>query len=86
MKKLLFIGLSLILFSCTENEMARNYGGTQTINLSPNKELINITFKGEQDLWILTRNRRPGESIDTFYFHEKSNYGLMEGTIIINEK
>lgn len=85
-KTILLLSLIGLLISCTDNERARNYGGTEKINLPANKELVNVTWKGDKDIWILTRNRKPGETIDTFYFKEKSNYGILEGQVIIFEK
>lgn len=79
MKKVVICLLSLMLFSCTSNEMAKQFGGTQTIELKPNEKLLNITWK-DNDMWALT--------IDTTtniqYFREFSNYGIWEGEVIVN--
>lgn len=81
MKKLLFIALLLVMLSsCTDNERARSFGGTEKVTLRPNEKFINITWK-EADLWIITEDTITG----TYYAREKSSYGIMEGTIIINK-
>jgi len=83
MKKILTLILLITLFGCTENERARNYGGTQTIILDKDIRLVNATWKGT-DLWIITK--KDTSSPSTYYFKEKSTWGLQEGQIIIIEK
>ncbi len=81
MKKLSIIAILLIaLSSCTENEMARKYGGTETIKLQPNERFINITWK-QDNLWIIVQDTSTGD----YYAREKSAFGLMEGKVIITK-
>jgi hypothetical protein len=70
--------------SCTENNRAKNYGGTMTINLPVGQKLETITFK-ESNVWYLTRPMLPTDSAVTHTFKEESNYGVMSGTILIKE-
>lgn len=37
--------LTIITISCTKNQRARSFGGTETIKLLPNEEFVNITWK-----------------------------------------
>ena len=84
MKKILpLLGL-ILLFSCTENQRARNFGGEEHITLSPNEKLINMTWK-QDDLWILTSEADSNFVPTTYKFQEKSSYGVMEGTITVQE-
>ena len=81
MKKILgiFIG-TITLMGCTENEMARNFGGTETIDLPKGRRLVNITWKGEKgaaNLWVLTKEDTTKPT--TYFFEEKSGFGVMEG-------
>lgn len=83
----LIIGILVLAFSsCTENQRAKSWGGTEIINLEPHQRLVNVTWKGKEgsDLWILTKldTTKP----TTYTFKEKSAYGVMEGTIILNER
>lgn len=78
------LSLAFALTSCTENERARAYGGTQTIELPAGRKLINMTWK-ETDLWLQTRPMREGEHPETSTFEEKSRFGIFEGTIIVKE-
>lgn len=83
-KLLAFTIVVLALASCTENSRARNYGGTQTVNLPPNTKLINATWKSYESgssLWYLTRPMRADETAETLTFQEKSSFGLIEGTV-----
>lgn len=75
--------LVVTLFSCTANERARVYGGTETVELKPGERLVNMTWK-ETDLWILTKQDTTKPS--TYTFQEKSSYGIIEGTIIVKEQ
>lgn len=89
MKKILITGIAAIigitsLCGCTEQQMTKNYGGTTTIDLPSGRKLEEVTWK-EDNLWILTRERKEGETIDTYYFNEDSSWGIVEGTVILNE-
>jgi len=79
MKKIFYlIMLGTLSVSCTENQRAKNFGGTEEVRLKKNEILLNVTWKGDQ-MWICTKDTSTGTS----YFREKSNWGLMEGTIIL---
>jgi hypothetical protein len=79
MKKLLVVLVgALVLASCTENERARRFGGTEEVSLKPNEVVLNVTWK-ESEMWICTKDTVSG----VVYFREKSSWGVMEGTIIL---
>jgi hypothetical protein len=83
-----FLGIALlaaIFNSCTENQRARKFGGDETIQLEEGKRLEYVTWKGDQ-LWVLTRESTPGDTARTHTFHEKSSFGVIEGTITIVER
>lgn len=85
MKNIILTGLLLFgLNACTTNEMARIYGGTQTIDVPCNQKVINVTWK-ETDIWYLTRPMRSDEIAETFSFKEKSTYGVAEGNVVLKE-
>jgi len=73
-----------ILTGCTDNQSAKNYGGTMTIELPPGQKLVTATWK-ESQLWYLTRPSKAGETPESLTFKEKSDYGMLEGTVIFKE-
>lgn len=80
MKKLFLLFTLILLLGCTEQERAKNFGGTMEFELKPNEELINITWKDNQ-MWVLTRDTIANQ----FYFRESSSYGMWEGEVIIKK-
>jgi hypothetical protein len=75
--------LTMGLVSCTDNQRARQFGGTEYIDLPAGTRLSNITWKEDQ-LWVLTR---PDTTAPTTYtLQEKSSWGVLEGQVIIREK
>lgn len=79
---ILIIAISIgMLISCTDNQRAKSFGGTETVELKPNHRFINITWKND-DLWIVTQDTTTG----MFYCKEKSSWGILKGTIIIKSK
>jgi hypothetical protein len=74
----------VVLSSCTQQSMSRNFGGSSTINLPKGQKLINITWK-ETELWYLTRPFKSTDEVETYQFKEDSNYGMLEGTVTIIE-
>lgn len=80
MKKLFVLFMFIVCTSCTDNNRARHFGGTETVKLFPKEKFINITWK-ETSLWVITQDTTTG----VFYAREKSSYGLLEGKIIITK-
>ena len=79
MKKTLITLLAIItLSSCTENQRARNFGGTEEVSLKPNEIVLNVTWKQDQ-MWICTKDTLT----KTVYFREKSSWGMLEGTVVL---
>jgi hypothetical protein len=80
MKTFLSLLSILILSSCTENERAKNFGGTMTVELPPNTEFVGATWK-KDELWYIYRNRKSGENPETTTMQEDSRFGLFEGKV-----
>ena len=70
----------LALASCTDNQRARNFGGTETIKIEPQEKFINITWK-QDNLWVIVQDTITG----TIYAKEKSSFGIMQGKVIIEK-
>jgi uncharacterized protein YcfL len=81
MRKLLMVAIILLaLVSCTDNQRARSFGGTETVKLEPQEKFINITWK-QDNLWVIVQDTITG----TIYAKEKSSYGLVQGKVIIQK-
>lgn len=78
------IVMIMVFSGCTSKEMARNYGGSETITLEPGEKLEMITWK-ENSLWYLTRPMREDETAETHVFKQDSSFGIFEGTVTIIE-
>lgn len=83
MRKIIAVVL-VVLAGCTENQRARGWGGESMVRLPPGRKLINATWK-EADLWVLTRPAEAGEKPERFHFEEHSNWGVLEGRMVIQE-
>jgi hypothetical protein len=82
---LLLLICTLLLVGCTENQRARNFGGTSNVDLPAGQKMINVTWKGD-DLWYATRPMRSDEQPETYTFKESSSMGITSGTVILKER
>lgn len=73
------------IVSCTENSRAKSFGGTMTIDIPQGNKLVSATWKEDQ-LWYLYRPARAGEKPETSTLREDSKFGLIQGTVVFNEK
>ena len=73
-----------ILNGC--HETTKNFGGEMTIELEPGQKLEEITWKDDTTLWILTRPFREDEKPETHVFYADTEWGVLEGQVIIIEK
>ena len=83
---LAFVASSLLLMSCTENQRARKFGGTATVDLEPGRKLMVVTWKEGGSLWYLTREMNSSDSAETYKFQESSSMGFVEGVVVIKEQ
>ncbi len=85
MKKYVFLLFALVaMCSCTQNQMARTYGGKMTIELPKGEKLINATWK-EANLFYLTEPMEEGYIPKSKKFRESSNFGVWESEITFVE-
>ena len=88
MKKRIIGGIVLLFvmgFSLTGcKSVARNMGGTITIDVPKGQKIIEATWK-DSNLWYLTRPMREDEEPETFTLQEDSNFGIIEGKVIFEE-
>ena len=85
MKTLITMLIGMVLLSgCTASERTKKWGGTMNFDLPKGQKLVNITWK-DTDMWYLTRKMRAEEVAEVWEFCEKSQFGFVEGKIIIKE-
>lgn len=86
MEKILkYLVLSLMfLVGCSDQTMARSFGGKATVKLENCQKLVNVTWK-EDNLWLVTRQFNETEVPETFKFVEDSALDVWEGDITIQE-
>ena len=78
-----FITCCFVL-GCTENQRARQFGGTGHVEVKPGHKVVGATWKNT-DLWVLTRPMRPGEEPETLSLREFSSWGAIEGEMLLRE-
>ena len=86
MKKI-FLSLAICLValtSCTEQERARNFGGTVKIQVEPGQKVMMATWKGD-DLFYMVEPMEDGYVPQTNQLIESSSWGVLESEIIFIE-
>lgn len=91
MKKFALFILSVFaacsIVGCTDNTIARKWGGNMEVKLKKNERLVNVTWKApENSLWILTKQNAGDIPPSTYKFQEDSRWGIIEGTVTIIEQ
>ncbi len=79
------LAVIVVMAACTQNQRAKDFGGTVTVTLPPGQKLVVATWK-EEHLWYLTRPMRPGETPEVLTFHEDSSFGILQGTVVFIER
>lgn len=67
------------------NSFARKWGGTVTHKLPAGLTVYSASWK-KDDLWVLTRERLPTETKQNWVYKEFSNWGLVQGSVILEEQ
>lgn len=80
----MIVGMFLAVVGCTEQDRAKSFGGSTTVELPEGKKLVMVTWK-ESQIWFLTRDMREGDLVETYNFAEKSAWGILEGSVTIKE-
>lgn len=86
-KKILLLGtLSILIITSLTgcNWGARSFGGTMTVDLPAGYKLQEATWK-DDELWYLVRPFREGEAPEIWTLEEKTNFGVIEGKVILQE-
>lgn len=85
MKKFIILAvIALTLSSCTENQRARTFGGTATINVEKGKKVMMATWKDE-DLFYMVEDMEPDYVPHNKELIESSNFGVIESKVVFKE-
>ena len=79
------VALLAIATSCTEQNIARRYGGKLQIELPKGEKLMMATWK-ESNLFYLTEPMDSGYIPKKKVFRESSNFGVWESEITFIER
>ena len=87
MKKILFIMaaiLSMVAISCTQNQRARNLGGTMEVKVKPGYKVTMATWKNDDLFYMI-------EEMDSSYFPKKkilveeASFGIFQTEVTFTE-
>ena len=85
MKKFIILAvIVLALSSCTENQRARTFGGTVTINVEKGKKVMMATWK-DDDLFYMVEDMEPDYVPHNKELIESSNFGVIESKVVFKE-
>ena len=89
MKKIIIsivIAISILFgaSSCTENQRARTFGGTSTIQVEKGKKVMMATWKGE-DLFYMVEDMEDDYVPHNKELIESSSWGVIESKVIFKE-
>ena len=85
MKKLFILVFAIISLASCDQLVTRNFGGNSTIKLEPGEKLVEVTWKGDGDLWYLVEPMDSDYVPKTKIFKESSIVGVLEGTVTFIE-
>jgi len=77
--------ITIVIMSCTQNQRAKQWGGTAYYSIPADKEFVFATWK-ESDLWIVTKPREVGHEPKVYTMTEESSWGVLQGGVIITEE
>lgn len=82
---LILLGGGTCAYNCNKQHIARNWGGSMTVDLEPGEKLETVTWK-EDELWYQTRPMRPDEQPEEHTFHQKkAGTGRWDGKVVLKE-
>lgn len=85
MKKIFILLTTVFFFTSCQQYFTREFGGDSTIKLKPGEKLVEVTWKGDADLWYLVEPMDSDYVPKTKVFKESSNLGVMCGSVTFIE-
>lgn len=78
------VSLMFGLSSCTENQRAKTFGGTATINVEKGKKVMMATWKGD-NLFYMVEDMEEGYVPHDKMLIESSSFGVIESKVVFKE-
>ena len=86
MRNVILVSLMVAMASLSGcGAIARHWGGTMNVDLPINTKLVNCQWDAHDNLWYITKPVTQQDTQETYEFKEDSNFGVMNGTVIIDE-
>lgn len=76
--------LSLSFAGCQQS-CARSWGGSANVDVEPGRKMVGASWKGDGELWYLTRPAREGETAEDIVYQQSKSSGLFEGKVVFHE-
>ena len=73
-----------LILACTDNQRTKAFGGSMSVEVPCNQQVFDVTWK-EQNLWYATQPAPSGWTPQTKRFVEYSNFGVIQGEVVLNE-
>lgn len=73
-----------LLVGCTQNTIARSFGGNLVVNVPCDEKVYDVTWK-EESFWYASRPMLPEETPVVSHFREKSGFGVIQGEVTLVE-
>ncbi len=83
-KFVMIFSICVLFSSCTENYVARNFGGTVNIRIEPGYKVTSATWK-ETDLFYFIEPMDEDYTPKTKKFIESSSFGVLESEVVFHE-
>lgn len=88
MKKLIRLSLALFIMlaisSCTQNQRARNFGGTMEVKVKPGYKVTMATWKGD-NLFYMIEEMDPAYEPKEKTLVEDASFGILETKVVFVE-
>ena len=81
----LAMALAISFSSCTENQRAKRWGGSMTVNVEPGYEVMMATFKEDADMWYMVRKMSDDYVPTDKILIENSAWNVWEGRVTFHE-
>ena len=86
-KSVIIVSILMVLLAIGASgcgTVVRTFGGTEKLDLPIGQKFVNASWK-EKDLWYITKPMTKDGIAETYTYTCSSNFGIIQGTVIIVE-